>query len=173
MATTEKIDGTTMEGPTPDQSAPAVQAPSTSWLERTLKPKTYKPRYPFVGKPLLWMTCAFGSLGDALFGYDQGMRPLTTMTGMQLLNLLHRYHGWTPSEPRVHPPLLFRARWNGGQAWRRQPIHHWHHSGLSSGIRSNWIPDRRQTGRHNREEEVCPHRRFHLLHLRLHPGLCS
>jgi hypothetical protein len=44
-----------------------------SWLEAKLKPKTIHHRYPFRGKPLLWMTCAFGSLGDALFGYDQGM----------------------------------------------------------------------------------------------------
>lgn len=43
-----------------------------SWLESKLKPKSVHARYPFKGKPLLWMTCAFGSLGDALFGYDQG-----------------------------------------------------------------------------------------------------
>lgn len=42
------------------------------WLDRKLKPRTYKARYLFTGKPLLWMTCFFGSLGDALFGYDQG-----------------------------------------------------------------------------------------------------
>jgi hypothetical protein len=53
-----------------------------SWLERTLKPTSYTPRYPFVGKPLLWMTCAFGSLGDALFGYDQGI--FTFSTKLQL-----------------------------------------------------------------------------------------
>ena len=46
--------------------------PESSWLDRTLKPTSYKARYLFVGKPLLWMTCFFGSLGDALFGYDQG-----------------------------------------------------------------------------------------------------
>jgi hypothetical protein len=44
----------------------------SSWLERKLKRSVYKPRYLFIGKPLLWMTCFFGSLGDALFGYDQG-----------------------------------------------------------------------------------------------------
>lgn len=46
--------------------------PEVSWLESKIKPKTVHARYPFKGKPLLWMTCAFGSLGDALFGYDQG-----------------------------------------------------------------------------------------------------
>ncbi|RGP69697.1 mfs sugar transporter [Fusarium sporotrichioides] len=44
-----------------------------SWLEAKLKPQAIHHRYPFKGKPLLWMTCAFGSLGDALFGYDQGI----------------------------------------------------------------------------------------------------
>ncbi|KAK5999208.1 Major facilitator-type transporter ecdD [Cladobotryum mycophilum] len=44
-----------------------------SWFESKLKPKEIRHRYPFKGKPLLWMTCAFGSLGDALFGYDQGI----------------------------------------------------------------------------------------------------
>jgi hypothetical protein len=48
---------------------------SSSLIERALKPTSYTPRYPkwMVGKPLLWATCFFGSLGDALFGYDQGM----------------------------------------------------------------------------------------------------
>ncbi|GME54322.1 MFS sugar transporter [Neofusicoccum parvum] len=73
MTTTENVDNAAvMASPAQSQSVvPMGEQPS--WLERTLKPKTYKPRYPFVGKPLLWMTCAFGSLGDALFGYDQGI----------------------------------------------------------------------------------------------------
>ncbi|KAL3450520.1 general substrate transporter [Aspergillus insuetus] len=35
----------------------------------------YNARYPrwLVGRPLLWMTSLFGSLGDALFGFDQGI----------------------------------------------------------------------------------------------------
>jgi hypothetical protein len=44
-----------------------------SWLERKLKPKKISARYPFKGTPLLYATCAFGSLGDALFGYNSGM----------------------------------------------------------------------------------------------------
>ncbi|OJD37896.1 mfs sugar transporter [Diplodia corticola] len=71
MTTTENISEVVKTFPVGKQSEPAGQKPS--WLERTLKPKTYNPRYPFVGKPLLWMTCAFGSLGDALFDYDQGI----------------------------------------------------------------------------------------------------
>ncbi|OQE04399.1 hypothetical protein PENVUL_c033G09403 [Penicillium vulpinum] len=44
-----------------------------SWLERKLKPKKVSARYPFTGTPLLYATCAFGSLGDALFGYNSGI----------------------------------------------------------------------------------------------------
>lgn len=45
------------------------------WLERKLKPKKISARYPFKGKILLYATCAFGSLGDALFGYNSGETP--------------------------------------------------------------------------------------------------
>ncbi|RDW67546.1 elf1-domain-containing protein [Coleophoma cylindrospora] len=47
--------------------------PKYGWLERKLKPKTVSARYPFKGKALLYTTCAFGSLGDALFGYNSGI----------------------------------------------------------------------------------------------------
>lgn len=46
-----------------------------SWLERKIKPKKVSARYPFKGAPLLYATCAFGSLGDALFGYNSGTAP--------------------------------------------------------------------------------------------------
>ena len=46
-----------------------------NWLERTLKPTKVTARYPFKGSPLLYATCAFGSLGDALFGYNSGLIP--------------------------------------------------------------------------------------------------
>ncbi|KAK4504581.1 hypothetical protein PRZ48_005497 [Zasmidium cellare] len=45
----------------------------TSWLERKLKPSKITHRYPIKGKWLLYTTCAFGSLGDALFGYNSGI----------------------------------------------------------------------------------------------------
>lgn len=46
-----------------------------SWLERKLKPSKITARYPKAirGKKLLFATCGFGSLGDALFGYNSGM----------------------------------------------------------------------------------------------------
>jgi hypothetical protein len=39
-----------------------------------LRPTTYRARYPrwLVGKPLLVLSSALCSLGDALFGYSQG-----------------------------------------------------------------------------------------------------
>lgn len=47
-------------------------AEQQGWLEKKLKPKTVSARYPFKGNPLLYATCAFGSLGDGLFGYNSG-----------------------------------------------------------------------------------------------------
>lgn len=46
--------------------------PAGSWLEQKLRPSKITARYPIKGKPLLFATCAFGSLGDALFGYNSG-----------------------------------------------------------------------------------------------------
>ena len=43
-----------------------------TWLEKKLKPKKIAARYPFTGTALLYATCGFGSLGDALFGYNSG-----------------------------------------------------------------------------------------------------
>ena len=45
-----------------------------SWIERKLKPTKVNARYPIKGAPLLYATCAFGSLGDALFGYNSGTK---------------------------------------------------------------------------------------------------
>ena len=57
----------------------SLQGPQQSivqpgWLERQIKPKKISARYPFKGKVLLYTTCAFGSLGDGLHGYDSGER---------------------------------------------------------------------------------------------------
>jgi hypothetical protein len=41
-------------------------------IESMLKPKKITARYPIKGKALLFATCGFGSLGDALFGYNSG-----------------------------------------------------------------------------------------------------
>lgn len=53
-------------------SVAAQVAGQESWLEKKLKPSKVNARYPVKGAPLLYATCAFGSLGDALFGYNSG-----------------------------------------------------------------------------------------------------
>ena len=53
----------------PDGSPPVVES---SWLERKLRSSKVSARYPIKGKSLLFATCGFGSLGDALFGYNSG-----------------------------------------------------------------------------------------------------
>lgn len=62
--------------PSTDHNASVIQEGTAeqpmSWLERKLKPKTVNARYPVKGAALLYATCAFGSLGDALFGYNSG-----------------------------------------------------------------------------------------------------
>ncbi|KAG2370109.1 hypothetical protein BDR07DRAFT_1387791 [Suillus spraguei] len=47
---------------------------STTILTMFFRPKTYTARYPqwMVGRPLLYMSSALASLGDAMFGYGQG-----------------------------------------------------------------------------------------------------
>ena len=53
-------------------SGGASPATEGSWLERKLRPSKVSARYPIKGKALLFATCGFGSLGDALFGYNSG-----------------------------------------------------------------------------------------------------
>ena len=55
-------------------SVAAQVAEQQSWLEKKLKPTKVTARYPIKGAPLLYATCAFGSLGDALFGYNSGAK---------------------------------------------------------------------------------------------------
>lgn len=49
-----------------------VPTEKLGWLESKIKPKTVNARYPIKGSALLYATCGFGSLGDALFGYNSG-----------------------------------------------------------------------------------------------------
>ena len=87
----------------------------TSWLERKLKRTTYKTRYLFVGKPLLWMTCFFGSLGDALFGYDQGTIHVPDEQNTRLVTMMSRYRFWVASESHLCDSVLLRTWWRRGQ----------------------------------------------------------
>jgi hypothetical protein len=60
-------------------------AAEQGWLESKLKPKKITTRYPIKGKALLFATCGFGSLGDALFGYNSG-KPCRLLHTMNYAN---------------------------------------------------------------------------------------
>ncbi|KAJ6439253.1 high-affinity glucose transporter [Purpureocillium lavendulum] len=77
----------------------------TSWLESKLKPKTIHSRYPFKGKPLLWMTCAFGSLGDALFGYDQGIIAGLLVNPVFISKFFSSYGAADGSSDNINPSI--------------------------------------------------------------------
>ncbi|KAJ7598915.1 general substrate transporter [Mycena floridula] len=64
-----------------------------------LRPKKYTVRYPrsLVGKPLLYTACALASLGDALFGYSQGI----TAAFQVQHNFIHRMYGKTVTEAQI------------------------------------------------------------------------
>lgn len=55
------------------QAAAMPQIAEMGWMEKMIKPTKISARYPVKGRPLLYATCAFGSLGDALFGYNSGV----------------------------------------------------------------------------------------------------
>ncbi|KAF4806263.1 Major facilitator-type transporter ecdD [Colletotrichum siamense] len=97
--------------PTLLESAPVLSnvadlpPPHVSWLESKIKPKTVHARYPFRGKPLLWMTCAFGSLGDALFGYDQGIVAGLLVNPVFLKRFFADYGGAHGSSDDINPSI--------------------------------------------------------------------
>ncbi|KAH6959921.1 putative MFS sugar transporter [Ilyonectria sp. MPI-CAGE-AT-0026] len=97
--------------PTQMETAPSPGGPENlpvapvSWLESKLKPKTIHHRYPFKGKPLLWMTCAFGSLGDALFGYDQGIVSGLLVNPVFLSRFFSDYGGADGTDDGINPSV--------------------------------------------------------------------
>lgn len=82
--------------------------PPTGFIERTLKPKYYIPRYPkwMVGKTLLWATCFFGSLGDALFGYDQGIMSGLLVNEVFIKRFYSEHGGAEGFTDNVNPSLI-------------------------------------------------------------------
>ncbi|KFZ10148.1 hypothetical protein V501_05333 [Pseudogymnoascus sp. VKM F-4519 (FW-2642)] len=79
-----------------------------TFLERALKPTVYIPRYPkwMVGKRLLWATCLFGSLGDALFGYDQGIMSGLLVNEVFVKRFFGAYGGLHGNADTVNPSLI-------------------------------------------------------------------
>ncbi|KAF7556021.1 hypothetical protein G7Z17_g1694 [Cylindrodendrum hubeiense] len=90
--------------PTPanTENPPVVEV---SWLESKLKPKSIHARYFFRGKPLLWMTCAFGSLGDALFGYDQGIVSGLLVNPIFISKFFSDYGGADGTDHAIDPSM--------------------------------------------------------------------
>ncbi|KAJ5049978.1 hypothetical protein NUH16_008503 [Penicillium rubens] len=76
-----------------------------SWLERKLKPKKISARYPFKGKPLLYATCAFGSLGDALFGFNSGIMSGLLVNEIFIARFFKDYGGADGSTSGVDPSI--------------------------------------------------------------------
>lgn len=77
---------------------------------QAMRPSTYTVRYSrrWTGKPLLYISGAMASLGDALFGYSQGV----TAAFQVQPNFIHRMYGKAVTVEEVQmretevPPLL-------------------------------------------------------------------
>ncbi|CRG82808.1 Sugar transport protein 4 [Talaromyces islandicus] len=76
-----------------------------SWLEKKIKPKKISARYPFKGRMLLYATCAFGSLGDALFGYNSGVMSGLLVNPVFISRFFKDYGGADGSTDSVDPSI--------------------------------------------------------------------
>ncbi|KAH0600133.1 hypothetical protein MHUMG1_01129 [Metarhizium humberi] len=79
--------------------------PAQSWLERKLRPSKISARYPIKGKPLLFATCAFGSLGDALFGYNSGIMSGLLVNPVFVARFYRDYGGADGTTSKVNPSI--------------------------------------------------------------------
>ncbi|KAK2589675.1 hypothetical protein QQS21_012644 [Conoideocrella luteorostrata] len=76
-----------------------------SWIEKKLKPSKISARYPIKGKPLLFATCAFGSLGDALFGYNSGIMSGLLVNPVFVAKFYKDYGGADGTTDKVNPSI--------------------------------------------------------------------
>ncbi|XWX02070.1 hypothetical protein V2A60_010102 [Cordyceps javanica] len=76
-----------------------------SWLEKALKPTKISTRYPIKGRPLLFATCAFGSLGDALFGYNSGIMSGLLVNPVFVSRFYQNYGGADGTTNQVNPTI--------------------------------------------------------------------
>lgn len=91
-----------------DQIVHQAEAEAT-WIEKKLKPSKVATRYPIKGAALLYATCGFGSLGDALFGYNSGTFARIT-SPMPRFTDHTRYHVGSAGQPRLRKAFLQRVR---------------------------------------------------------------
>ncbi|KAH7084551.1 general substrate transporter [Paraphoma chrysanthemicola] len=87
-----------------DQVAAQVEAEST-WIEKKLKPSKIAARYPIKGAALLYATCGFGSLGDALFGYNSGIMSGLLVNPVFVKRFFSDYGGANGSTAAVSPTI--------------------------------------------------------------------
>lgn len=79
--------------------------PSGSWLEQKLRPSKITHRYPIKGKWLLYSTCAFGSLGDALFGYNSGIMSGLLVNPVFIKKFFSDYGGADGTTAAIDPTI--------------------------------------------------------------------
>ncbi|KAH7072267.1 general substrate transporter [Paraphoma chrysanthemicola] len=87
-----------------DQVAAQVEREST-WIEKKLKPSKIAARYPIKGAALLYATCGFGSLGDALFGYNSGIMSGLLVNPVFVKRFFSDYGGANGSTAAVSPTI--------------------------------------------------------------------
>ncbi|KAK5045135.1 hypothetical protein LTR84_009468 [Exophiala bonariae] len=87
-------------------SSVAIQvAEQQSWLEKTLKPTKISARYPITGSALLYATCGFGSLGDALFGYNSGIMSGLLVNPVFITRFFSDYGGADGTTSSINPSI--------------------------------------------------------------------
>ncbi|KAH3992752.1 hypothetical protein HBI70_212330 [Parastagonospora nodorum] len=87
-----------------DKVAQQVEAEAT-WIEKKLKPSKVAARYPIKGAALLYATCGFGSLGDALFGYNSGIMSGLLVNPVFVKRFFSDYGGANGSTAAVSPSI--------------------------------------------------------------------
>ncbi|KAK6222276.1 hypothetical protein LQW54_000976 [Pestalotiopsis sp. IQ-011] len=76
-----------------------------SWMEKKLKPSKVAARYPIKGSLLLYATCGFGSLGDALFGYNSGIMSGLLVNPVFVKRFFSDFGGANGSTAEVSPSI--------------------------------------------------------------------
>ncbi|OKP14023.1 High-affinity glucose transporter [Penicillium subrubescens] len=87
------------------QAAAMPQIAQMGWLEKKIKPTKISARYPVKGTPLLYATCAFGSLGDALFGYNSGIMSGLLVNPVFVSRFFKNFGGADGSTSSVDPSI--------------------------------------------------------------------
>ncbi|KAF2818432.1 general substrate transporter [Ophiobolus disseminans] len=87
-----------------DQVAQQVHEEAT-WIEKKLTPSKVTARYPIKGAALLYATCGFGSLGDALFGYNSGIMSGLLVNPVFIKRFFSDFGGADGSLATVNPTI--------------------------------------------------------------------